>query len=276
MRPFENKILFILLLGLLVTTYQTWRSMKKIPWNTMNENQEQGIAPAPSKQKTRPTQVPLSKIKNSEFPVTNFNVSKFTPNVMDLIKLVSLKRVQKCAIRFHISVNAKGMVNKIKCHPLKNVVSLSWCKVLHDQFTDAAAPRPLPGNVTFGISDKDYTDYHIRNNKGCFASSSPQGRFAVPNFLDISEMAEHASYKPTTVPWQERSRIPIWRGTLWHNMGDLNMTDASSSSTIVEDLSQQSSRAKAVLVSKQHPDLLATRVFGYRNGKRRSLLRESR
>jgi hypothetical protein len=79
--------------------------------------------------------------------------------------------------------------------------------------------------------------------------------FAVPNFLDILEMAKHTSYHPLAIPWEKRSRIPIWCGILWQK-GDLNMSDASLSAAILEDLSRHSLRAKAVLFATQHPDLL--------------------
>ena len=147
-RPFQKKVSFLFFLGLLVSIYQIWRSMA-IPRDRMDENQEQGNAPdanldfkvssssqAPKTNhrmqvslSNHPTEVPAPKfnlrLANEEFTVTNF-----TPNVMDLLKLVSLKRVKKCPIRFHISVNAKGMVDAIQCYPpdQSNIVSQSWCK----------------------------------------------------------------------------------------------------------------------------------------------------
>jgi hypothetical protein len=296
---FKKKLGFLCFLVFLLTIYEIWCSLE-VTSNTTNDNQyewrmmmtphppskTQGYSAAvldfvvsPSKQETNRTnrtnsiisEVPVTKFKytpdvvgllklvNSEFPVT-----KFTPNVMGLLKLVSLKRVKECAIQFHISVNDQGMVYAIQCHPPNNAISLPWCKVLHDLFSDSAR-RPLPGNgVAFGMSDQDYTDPKIRKNRGCFASSSPGGRFAVPNFLDILEMAKHTSYHPITIPWQKRSRIPIWRGTLWQK-GDLNMTDESSSTTtILEELSRQTPRAKAVLFAKQRPDLLNARISSKR------------
>ena len=285
-RPFQKKVSFLFFLGLLVSIYQIWRSMA-IPRDRMDENQEQGNAPdanldfkvssssqAPKTNhrmqvslSNHPSEVPAPKfnlrLANEEFTVTNF-----TPNVMDLLKLVSLKRVKKCPIRFHISVNAKGMVDAIQCYPpdQSNIVSQSWCKVLRDLFSDAEHRRLLPGNVTFGISDRDYIDYQIRKNKGCFGSSSPQGRFVVPNFLEIIEMAKHedTSYNATSIPWNQRRPIPIWRGTLWQK-GDLNMTNnASTITTMVDELSRQSSRVKAVLVSKQHLNLVDARISSHR------------
>jgi hypothetical protein len=264
----------------------------QVEWRMMLEShphyKTQAKAPAvldvlvsPSKQKTNQTQVSLSNIgssssSSSEFPVaklkfipdvvgllklvdSEFPVTKFTPNVMGLLSLISLKRVPKSRIRFHISANDQGMVDAIQCHPPNNLVSLSWCKVLHDLFSDSVR-RPLPGNVAFGVSDQEYTDPKSSKNLGCFASSSPGGRFAVPNFLDILEMAQNTSYDPITIPWQKRSRIPIWRGTLWEK-GDPNMTaDPSSSTAVFEDISLQSARAKAVVFAAQHPDLLNARI----------------
>lgn len=79
-------------------------------------------------------------------------------------------------------------------------------------FTDSGA-RVLPqGKLKIDVSVQDNRPYTTQNCP--WESSAPGGYFSVFNFQEISRWSKNESMPPP-LPWDERERIPVWRGTPW-------------------------------------------------------------
>ena len=166
-----------------------------------------------------------------------------------------------------------------------------WCKIFKQIFSiDGKAipvsnggplpPMSLPTNITIAISsnDKDYDDATINNRTklSCLASSSPNGLFAITNFLELQRMADKTEYSPLdALPWNSRCPVPIWRGSAWmdsktngnkHDNSSDSWINATNTPEVLRNTISKSSRLKAVLFSKYYPTLLDARISDPKNG----------
>ncbi len=67
------------------------------------------------------------------------------------------------------------------------------------------------GNLTIPISVMDKITYP---QVCALGSSSRGGYFSVYNYQDVRTWRDNITL-PTPLPWNERSKIPVWRGTAW-------------------------------------------------------------
>jgi hypothetical protein len=126
--------------------------------------------------------------------------------------------------------------------------------VLHDTF--ANKERVLPGNVTFGVSERDYTDPE-QKGYGCFGNSGSGGKFTITNFLEIQRMSENRTF--STLPWEERHNIPVWRGVSWTKGKAKNVNDSIVLEQLISN-GRKTRRVEAVLFSREHPGLIDAKL----------------
>jgi hypothetical protein len=132
--------------------------------------------------------------------------------------------------------------------PIKN----EWTRLMNRIF--ARPGRVLTSNITFGTT---WGDYNLPDNS-CIGSSSPGGNMAMTNFLSIkaqveADATEESVWGKSTIPWENRSKVPIFRGTGYGAKGDCNTYESVLSNP-------DSVRLKAVDFSVDHPSLLDARL----------------
>jgi hypothetical protein len=140
-----------------------------------------------------------------------------------------------------------------------------WCKIFHQLFETNhhhhhAFPPILPTNVTLAISSDDFND-GSKEGYACIGNSSPGGNFTITNFLELQRMADLTSYP--ILNWTQRCQTPIWRGSAWKKHGG---TSVKNESLVLERVLSKSPRFRAVLFSKEHPNLLDARISDPKNG----------
>ena len=209
--------------------------------------------------------------------------TQFTPHVQHLVHLTRPEDLHRCDVRIHLTVSSPsntrngtmpvvtvtGDTNAIRPGQFDYITN-PWIHNLQQVFSSNSKNlnpnRTLPGNVTIGIHGGDAVNTNDRTKFGCYGSSGFGGKFTITNFLEANRMALNATYK--MVPWEDRTKVPIWRGAPWAanetkydptidcNSG--NFTNTSSLSLLEKAVEerQQTMRLPAVLYSKSHPDLL--------------------
>ena len=175
-------------------------------------------------------------------------VSTFTRHVEELLQLIDLEHVHDCRMTIDLTVKTPYSRPSINC---STTSYKPWCAVVNDTFNDDEE-RVMPYNLTLGISLGDYD--LDRFGFSCLRSSAPNGTFCMTNFLENRRFAGHTEYK--VLPWENRSSLPIWRGTPWVQLRGLeaNQTDLYS------QFMQRSLRLQVVDWSIQHPTLLDARI----------------
>jgi hypothetical protein len=181
--------------------------------------------------------------KNNESSSTGFpSITQFSPHVNHLVEAYDAKKVDKGCIRFHFTVSSPYSVPSIDCGHYVKSKRKWWCEVLHDTF--ANKERVLPGNVIFGVSPGDWADPE-QHGYDCFGNSGPGGKFAITNFLEIRRMSENRTFP--SLPWEERHKIPVWRGSLWTNAH----VQVANESTVLEQVIRNGRKTKIVPTSIQ-------------------------
>jgi hypothetical protein len=95
---------------------------------------------------------------------------------------------------------------------------------------------------------------HKKHGYRCFESSSENGEFCMINYLEIERMKDEIEYP--IIPWENRSSIPIWRGTPWMKKGG-EVTDPAK---VYKDALSRSPRLQVVAWSYEHLDLLDAKI----------------
>jgi len=233
-------------------TLKEWRSLVEVREKRFQEAPRSGGAPSPvlgaDNKKTR-----------IEEYFQGFPVTRFTPHVMELVNQYNFSNINKCTVRFDLTITqdpSRPIVNCTNTNKRGLYVSDSWCTILKCIFWNNAKKRTLPYNVSFAVSALDFLWDNTK--KACIGSSNDGGEFCLTNFLEMKMMANNLRY--SNLAWQNRSSIPIFRGAPWVDedlYADLDMTNESSIYSQVLDMSP---RLKAVDYSFHNPTLLNARV----------------
>ncbi|KAL3938058.1 MAG: hypothetical protein SGBAC_006959 [Bacillariaceae sp.] len=203
----------------------------------------------------------VNRIKAGDFPTT-----RFTPDIESILNDVDLEGVEDgCKWKFYFTVDKPfSKPSNIFCMGMKRSRQVPWaCKVFKNMFDDSGNhpfPSILPSNLTIAISTDDFSD-GSKEGYSCFASSSAGGRFTITNFLELQRMADNTAYP--IINFTDRCTTPIWRGSAWSEPGPINTEDESK---ILEQLAQKSTRIRTVLYSKDHPEMLDSRISDSKNG----------
>jgi len=192
-------------------------------------------------------------VKSSANSSGSFPITEFTPHVQQLLDLVNLEG--GCGSTITLTVSTPNSVPAITCTRKEkgqiDLVLNSWCEVLKRIYLEKQ--RVLPFNVSLSFSRADRMQAH-KHEYRCFESSAVNGEMCLMNFLEMDRMAKGIEYP--IIPWENRSRIPIWRGTPWVRKG----TDVKDLSKVVENALSRSPRLSSVAWSLEHPELLDAKI----------------
>lgn len=191
----------------------------------------------------------LAVQQNGEIQPEEFPFTKFTPHVNELVASLSNKtNFSDCLNEYHIFVNGSsshapkvyGYMNLGKTTLIEN----EWTKLIERIFLS----RTIPNSVRFGTTWGDYN----HPDRLCIGSSSANGNMTMTNFLILKDQARSMSGNESKyvdkIPWKNREKVPIFRGTAW------GLTDCKSKS--YQEFTDESSRLMAVDFSVDHPHLL--------------------
>jgi len=199
----------------------------------------------------------LTGIYDNEDDESGFLTTRFTPHVTEVVKLYEFDGIDKCGNEFYLTVNENNTLPIVGCNLNPrgggvNPVSRWWCKILKQTFAPEKA-RVLPYNVSFGISTMDFLDQV--DMYSCVGNSAFKGNFSLPNFQEVARQLDREEFHG--LPWEQRNKIPIWRGTPWINEA---LLDYENESTVYEQVMTLSPRLKAIDWSLQNPSLLDARA----------------
>jgi hypothetical protein len=201
-------------------------------------------------------QFPRHRCNNLE---QDFPLTQFTPYLKDLVEAVNLHPPGRaCTARFRFEVTSPGTIPEVspRCKIKPDSVSSWWLKVLQERIFSNAKGRVIPGNVTLRLSLGDWTDPN-KNGFSCFGASAPNGTFTVTNFLEIQRLMNYERFP--TIPWEQRTALPVWRGSPWTFIDPRNRFDNSENeTTVLEELVEMKKvkRLPLVLFSRDNPDLV--------------------
>lgn len=191
-----------------------------------------------------------------------FPVTRFTPHVMEVVNRYHFDKIHECEVLFHFVVPSEnGAHPTVECETTSargNNIRTWWCRVLRQDVFLPRKQRTLPFNVSFAVSIQDYL-WH-RDRHACIGNSNNGGNFSITNFLEIQRMANRRHYR--SLPWENRSSIPIFRGTPWIREVAYRKIDrsASNESSIYNQVLRMSPRLMAVDYSLRNPSLLNART----------------
>ena len=197
--------------------------------------------------------------QETEEDLSGFPKTRFITHVNEVVTLYDFDRLDKCENEYHFMVTGnRPSLPTVSCELNKsgkgvNVVSGWWCTVLKRVFAPEKR-RPLPHNVSFAVSIMDYLDHFDMHS--CVGSSAYKGNFSMMNFHEVQRMDAMEEYRGK--PWDNRSTIPIWRGTPWINLSKLDRT--KDESTLYNQVLSVSPRLRAVDWSMHNPSLLDARI----------------
>jgi Glycosyl transferase family 90 len=129
--------------------------------------------------------------------------------------------------------------------------------------------RILPYNVSFGTGN---TDFIREDQKQCFGSSAPEGKFCMNNFHDIKQQARLlvqlkmnvTGYEyDNIVKWEDRDPLPIFRGHPRTNVrGYWKTSPATKCPNQINStaLGAFGHRPQAAYLAWEYPDLLDVQV----------------
>lgn len=197
---------------------------------------------------------PSHLIKSSARELHGIPRTRFTPHVLEILEEITPETSEKCTIHFSLAAN-----NSIPSFKHGNG---AWRKIIRHAFNGTLHPdRTLPGNVSLGFSatDRDLR-YHPLKNMGCLSSSSPNGSLAFINFLEVKRQATRTEYP--ILPWKNRSRIPVFRGTPWGNF--LKNFEGLKSYEVENFVLSRCHRCVAVSLSRKYPQLVDAKFHAAR------------
>jgi hypothetical protein len=190
-----------------------------------------------------------------------FPITRFTPHVQELVKQYDFdRRKENCMVHFHLERNPKDeswpMVQCTNTEERGRIYREWWCIVLKRTLWSKGRVLPYK-SVDFSVSPNDYL--WKREANACLASSNDGGNFTIINFLEIRRMRFSIHY--SSLPWEQRSSRPIFRGSPWVNEKLYAKLDRTTNdSNIFTQVLNMSPRLKAVDWSLRHPSLLDARV----------------
>jgi hypothetical protein len=229
-----------------------------------------------------------------------FQTTQFTTHVKQLVRLVDLEEMElDCIWKFSLSVDKHSTLPvDLSCQGKARQRMVSWwCTVLerlflHDNQT-MSSPNPrsanlissrgealnpvLPGSVTLAVSSNDYYEGPAKKRRKeqsntdvapytCLANSSPNGTYAITNFLELQRMTDNTAY--AILPWHERCATPIWRGSAWvaSKSGTEYESGYGYTYPALHKVLRDCLRCRAVEFSNRHADLLDAKFGDPKNG----------
>lgn len=178
------------------------------------------------------------------------------------------------------ATTTKSAPNDVICSPnCSQKHRMMDCNLMTRIFTTQRRYQ-IPYNATFGFHYGDYDDKI--SSQTCFVNSSPGGFYGIPNMEDRAWMNKKAHYLtdtkkdpyrpdlyrwpyPVDIPWENRSSIPIFRGSGWSNAKAMALCAQQGGNKPSETFRDQffelmPKRWKAVDISVQHPHMLDARL----------------
>ena len=241
----------------------------------------------------------ISNQIEGSFP--NFPTTQFTSHVQQLVRLIDLEEMEtECTWKFQLTVDKPYTVPfDLSCQgKARQRMVPWWCTVLerlfqHHNDTKAEPHRRsanllstsgeilipvLPRSVTLAVSSDDYYKKKPLKKRGkqrsrkevapytCLANSSPNGTFAITNFLEVQRMADATAYP--ILPWHERCSLPVWRGSAWmlSRSGTEYDTGYKDTYPVLHEALRDCLRCRAVEFSNRHLDLLDAKFGDPKNG----------
>jgi Glycosyl transferase family 90 len=240
-------------------------------------------------------------LKQIEGESASFQTTQFTSHVQQLVGLIDLKEMETyCTWKFELTVDKPYTVPvDLSCQgKARQRMVPWWCTVferifLHHNETKAEPHRRsanlllasgdvlipvLPGSVTLAVSSDDYykkpQTKRVKQQQSskevapytCLANSSPNGTFAITNFLELQRMTDATSYP--ILPWHERCSLPVWRGSAWmlSKSGIEYDTGYRDTYPVLTEALRDCLRCRAVEFSNRHDDLLDAKFGDSKNG----------
>mmetsp|Transcript_1361 Transcript_1361/g.3017 ORF Transcript_1361/g.3017 Transcript_1361/m.3017 type:complete len:630 (+) Transcript_1361:146-2035(+) len=137
-----------------------------------------------------------------------------------------------------------------------------YCDLIRHIFSEPQ--RLLPYNVSIGFELKDMIRYHHFGQ--CIGSSSPSGQFVMNNFHDVKAHAEAIIFTANakssnskkhitgyehkhTVPWEERHKIPVFRGQdmiRYHHFGQCIGSSSPRGQFVMNNFHDVKAHAEAI------------------------------
>ena len=233
---------------ILSSTDETIRTMIKEWWNYGNTSKVSTI---------------IGSTMVDDYPVT-----RFTSHVLNLVQNYPIKQVTKCPQIFNLRLlnsNEKLLSNFYPRYDLEDVGHQRWSQiVLGHMLNQSIHPeRKYPiANITIGFAITDYVIAdHPQRNWACLASSSNHnGSQSFVNFLEVKRWAKRQEYKGKD--WNERSSIPVFRGTGHGPMSGLEVLaqNESTHDQVLPFILNRCYRCRAVQFSYEHPELADVRL----------------
>lgn len=231
------------------------RSVGKAQTRTTNSSSVQVTAV-----NARPSQPSDKRPRDENSSITTddggYPTTVFTPHIEKLLELVDLEH--HCVIAINLTVAKPYSVPIVQCPTEGKMVTKSWCAVLKQIFLKQR--RILPNSVTLSFSRSDKAN--VKHGHRCFESSAPDGEFCMMDYLEAERMKDGIEYP--IILWENRSSVPIWRGTPWMNKGDDNIDPTE----VYEDALSRSPRLQVVAWSYHNPNLLDAKISSLRWIKR--------
>ena len=203
---------------------------------------------------------PSEVFQEAELPIwSSLPRSPFTENVLGIINDIKLSDIPSCDVYYSLFVTSPNSIPTVQCQPdvLQDAI---WCNTLRRIFE----LKPLAYNVSLGFLLTDFFD-PAKKDGNCIGNSSPGGKMVMPNMEDIQQMRRAESARKANpeqyrwpykvdVPWEQRSTIPVFRGTAWSPHG--YRLDSCLTPRFDFSVFWSSPRYKAVAFSKDNPSLL--------------------
>ncbi|GFH49786.1 hypothetical protein CTEN210_06262 [Chaetoceros tenuissimus] len=260
------------------------------------KDNEKSARISPSKYSYHPKENTIESNKHqtrSHTPLVPNN-TRFTPHILHLVDYYQNKMSYKKECGFNITIsNADSMAPSAE----PNVTAeqggeerhMLWIRPYLQAFQNRIF---YPGNnkyflpsgtlkITISYGDKMEAHQHC-----AFANSARKGEKTVYNPQDVQNWAANISL-PDPLPWSERKKIPVWRGTGWGSPNPWTPIDKIIEKYKGTNLTQHEISEKAfemflntstyhgrnsrcyrrnhlVYFSKQHPDLVDARLYSLR------------
>lgn len=219
-----------------------WNARKFSTWNASRKQRQdhQTTTTTKTKSQLRPS------FNKMAYPTTDF-----TPHVQALLETIDLNGT--CGTQLNLTVTKPFSIPTVHCPDYESydIVSDAWCKVLKRIFRQRAIPTSI--SLSFSRADRKKANKNKHGNR-CFESSSVNGTLCMTNFLEMERMKNQIEYP--IMPWENRSSIPIWRGSPWMKRRNENETVAN----VVDNAIARSPRLRVVAWSLNHSNLLDARI----------------
>lgn len=233
---------------------------------TANDTTISGMVPSASSAPQVPANNSSTSLPFTIIGTTNMPATQFTPHVLALISSINRSSVTRCPNYYKLEVGMPMTVpivrgfyssNNKDTGTIDTQIENAWTKLMVRIFSRPG--RVLQSNVTFGTTWGDYNGDNPEH-RSCIGSSNPGGTMSITNFLTMkaqvaaNDLTVESVWGKFAVPWENRSTIPVFRGTGYGAKGE----KCETYQDVLAD--PQAIRLKAVDFSVDHPSLLDARL----------------